>query len=404
MTTTATLCQVCGMPLAYDQFIRTGVDAPPTGDTCAHCAAQTAAKLARRPTAQGDNAWVLDQIFSIYRSRLGVRRRVAAALGKLQLRRAERLSTLTRVLASVPVRSAWSRYDVVVLYSGGKDSSYMLLDLARRGLRVCAWMLHQGYQSPAAIKNARALCDRLGVPLVIDEPGKDAMDQLFRIGFDITTKDDPEIVRAAMTYGSACWPCFAALSARATLFCRDNRVPFCFIGTQEGQNRLDLHGEPVLAGNGLPRVNELVQRFMDPFRQHVARRGVAAISVLETGECGTALVPFYEFVKKPPVAQQIEVLRQHGWSPPHNTGACSTNCMVNELGRHVMRSRFGFDLYQVIDAHERRAHNEARPGDSFEGPHVDLESVVRAARMMKLSRREAEKYHVDLEIAHDEEK
>jgi hypothetical protein len=232
---------------------------------------------------------------------------------------------------------------------------------------------------------------------VIDAPPKSTMDELFRIGFDIDTSHDPELVSAAMTYGSACWPCFSTIAARATAFCNEHCVPFCFIGTQEGQNRLDLHGEPALAGRGLPRLGDLSVKFMKPFRQHALARGAASAQLLELTECATVLLPFFEFVKKPPLAAQLDAIKQAGWELPQNTGMCSTNCMVNELGRQVMRSRFGFDLYQVIDAHERRLGNEvghAVKGKDDVRPDLDVQAVVRGARMMKLSREEREKFGI----------
>jgi hypothetical protein len=377
-------CARCGMPLRYESLVRGTAE---HGPLCGHCVDRsTARKSERTQTAP----WLLDWIFALYR--LGSRLPIGAANGVARLLpEGSALRNVALVLGSAPARSDSAEYDVLVLYSGGKDSSYMLLDLARRGLRVCAWMLNQGYQSPTAIENARRLCDSVGVPLVVDRPEKTDMDSLFRAGFAIQPHDEPEIVKAAMTYGSACWPCFATIAARASVFCQEHRIPFCFIGTQAGQNRLDLHGEAVLAGRGLPSMSELVERFMAPFRARAESMGLAASRVLASRATDTVVVPFFEFVPKPAIADQLEVLRAAGWKQPNNTGACSTNCMVNELGRHVMRRRFGFDLYQVIDAHEQRLTGDgaARPV-----PDVALRSVVRAAKMMKLSRQERAEFGI----------
>lgn len=60
--------------------------------------------------------------------------------------------------------------------------------------------------------------------------------------------------------------------------------------------------------------------------------------------------------------------------------------MINELGRAVMRSRFGFDLYQVIDANERRlgyAPDQAAAGSP------DPAIVRLGATMLGLSEQEA---------------
>ena len=342
-----------------------------------------------------DNAWVLDFVVKTYirqRHWPRIAARMVNSLGKCVPRT---MRGLANVVASIPPKAQGSTYDAVVLYSGGKDSSYMLMDLARRNIKVCAWMLNQGYQSPAALDNAKRLTDKLGVPLIIETPPRAQMDGLFRLGFGIDASHDPGLVRAAMTYGSACWPCFATIAAKASAFCEKNKVPFCFIGTQEGQNRMDLNGEPALSGRGLPRMSDLVEKFMSPLRNYAETKNASGVSLLSTKVCDTVVIPFYEFVKKPEEAQQISILSQVGWQPPHNTGACSTNCMINDLGRHVMRTRFGFDLYQIIDAHERRIGNKPlSPDGGVPIASLDHESVARAARMIGMTDEEGAEYNL----------
>jgi hypothetical protein len=382
------------MPLSYETFIRGSQPASAAASLCSHCATRHPLPLVV-PTE--DNSWVLDLIVRIYRSG-GTWQRLAAGLGcRIPALLPGKLLALARVVQSIPRRRTRSRYDAVVLYSGGKDSSWMLLQLARHRLRVCAWLLDQGYQSPTAIANAQRLCERLGVPLEIEKPEQQRMNDLFRFGFGITREDDPDLVRAAMTYGSACWPCFATIAARASVFCARNDVAFCFIGTQRGQNRLDLQGQPALAGRGLPRLSDLTSRFIEPLRQHVARTRPASAELLAELPARTVVLPFYEFVPKPAREEQIRTLEQVGWTMPNDVGACSSNCRINELGRQVMRTRFGFDLYQVIDAHERRMDLETvDPGPAAAGPPLDERAVVEAAQMIGLTPEEAKQFRVDL--------
>jgi hypothetical protein len=236
-------CTKCGMPLSYDSFVSSAT--PANGQQlCSYCEK----KHAKSDKNDGNNSWVLDEIFNIYNSGK-ILKRYAARIG-LKLRKIlpVKITNLALVVDSIPKRTDGSKYDALVLYSGGKDSSYMLVNLAKRNIKICAWMLQQGYQSPEAIKNASKLCEKLNIPLVIEKPDKVKTDGLFRVGFGIKKTDDPHIVKSAMTYGSACWPCFSIIAAKASTFCYDNKIPFCFIGTQEGQNRLDLHGQPVLQG------------------------------------------------------------------------------------------------------------------------------------------------------------
>ncbi|MBB4966587.1 hypothetical protein [Saccharothrix violaceirubra] len=342
------------MPLTFDALV-SGV--PGEAGVCGHCA--TAEPVPAAP--QVDRSALLDRIFAVYRG--------------APVEPGEGYESVLRTLPS-----AGGDIDGVVLYSGGKDSSWMLADLVHRGLKVVAWMLDQGYQSPAAIDNARFLCDRLGVDLVIAKPEREPMDNLFRIGFGIPDQGDPELVRSAMTFGSACWPCFATISARATVFCRENDVPFCFVGTHKGQNRVG--DETAMAQTFLPPLSAAADGFVAPLRDHARTRAPESADLLDTAPSRTILVPFYEFVPRPAREDLIADLEAMGWRVPRNTGSCSTNCMINELGCQVMRHQYGFDVYQVFEAHERRLDPEAGPVRP--GP-LDEAAVRRGARLIGLT-------------------
>jgi hypothetical protein len=393
-------CMACGMPLSYDRLI-TGfyqISSNEHDRWCSFCADPKNRNRAQNPK-KVDNAWVLDMLLEIYRSKSRFWKTLAGIAEKLAPILPANIYTMAKLINDLPSRSADSNYDALVLYSGGKDSSYMLLNLAQRNIRVCAWMLDQGYQSPIAIDNATQLCKNLGVPLVIEKPDKGSMDALFRLGFGIQKDESPELVRAVMTYGSACWPCFAMIAAASTVFCQKNKVPFCFIGTQEGQNRMDLNGQAALAGRGLPRVDDLTEKFMNPFRNYVKAKQPEAARLLTIGPCDTILIPFYEFIKRPSPEEQLRVLENIGWKMPKNTGFCSTNCMINELGRKVMRTRFGFDLYQIIDAHERRIGNEkSQLGLENHRHELETAAVLRGAKMIGLTEEERREYKVEVKL------
>jgi hypothetical protein len=381
------------MPLAYDAYLLAveGKEPSPDPELCLHCA--SCVKIVDRTGQSTDNKWILDLILRTYQAKSSRgARTLASALGKVPSALPSGLRSLTELVNSVPEKRTGS-VDAMVLYSGGKDSSWMLIELAKQQrLNVVAWMLDQGYQSPAAIKNAQALCDKLGVELVIAKPERDPMDTLFRLGFSVKETGDPELIRSAMTYGSACWPCFATIAAQATLWGRDNDVAFCFIGTQKGQNRMDLGGSPALSGGALPSVMNLVDKFVTPLREHARSNAPASAGLLATAECRGVLVPFYEFVEKPPFKQQIADLEKAGWHMPKNTGACSTNCMMNELGRKIMRNEYGFDLYQIIDANERRLSDDPSPAPIAV---LDEDAVRRGAKLIELTPVEQLKLGVD---------
>ena len=391
-------CDRCGMPLRYEAAMNgRHADSTPASGLCGHCAGLREPKT-REPIAAPDREqpgreWLLDAMIDVLNGERRALHRLASLVRRLPVLNKRALGAAARLLDAVPQRDAGSKFDAMVLYSGGKDSTYMLIELARRRLRVCAWMLDPGYQSPQTIENAKRVTGKLGVPLFIERADRTLTDALFRAGFAIDETSDPQLQKGAMTYGSACWPCFSVIAVSASRFANQHRIALCFIGTQQGQNRLNLDGAGVLESSTLPRVDDLVEKFVEPFKQAVPEHREALHTRREEDGFPTVLVPFYELVRKPAKAEQLAHLAQYGWVLPKNTGACSSNCMINELGRAVMRAKFGFDLYQVIDANERRL-GHAPDQAAYGAP--DARIVRLGATMLGLDAAELDELGIDL--------
>src|SRR5690606_6576892 len=59
------------------------------------------------------------------------------------------------------------QYDCLLLYSGGKDSTYVLYKLIDHGLRVLTYTFDNGYISKTAFSNSEATAKKLGVENII---------------------------------------------------------------------------------------------------------------------------------------------------------------------------------------------------------------------------------------------
>ena len=71
-------------------------------------------------------------------------------------------------------------YDVIVAYSGGKDSTYTLDILVNRyNLNALAVTLDNSFVSPRALENIGAVCDNLGVDSMIIKPNKKMLRSIF---------------------------------------------------------------------------------------------------------------------------------------------------------------------------------------------------------------------------------
>ena len=100
-------------------------------------------------------------------------RRAKGELASHQRTEADLLKSLKRSRSS---------YDCLCLYSGGKDSSYMLYFLTKTlGLRVLAMTLDNWFISPQTLQNIKTTLQRLGtVDHVYVKPAWDQIQKTFR--------------------------------------------------------------------------------------------------------------------------------------------------------------------------------------------------------------------------------
>lgn len=67
-----------------------------------------------------------------------------------------------------------SKYDALVLYSGGKDSIFLISELKKKypKLKLLAFLVDNGYMSPVALENAKQAAEKLDVDYMLFQPAK----------------------------------------------------------------------------------------------------------------------------------------------------------------------------------------------------------------------------------------
>ncbi|MCP4178923.1 MAG: hypothetical protein GY756_14260, partial [bacterium] len=110
-------------------------------------------------------------------------------------------------------------YDCMLLFSGGKDSSYVLYRLVELGLKVLAFTFDNGYISDTAFSNIKRITSKLGVDSLICN--NDNMNQIF-----------VESLHLDHTVGGRC---FQALTTVSTKVAIDKGIKMVFTGLSRGQ-------------------------------------------------------------------------------------------------------------------------------------------------------------------------
>jgi hypothetical protein len=189
-----------------------------------------------------------------------------------------------------------ARYDAVVAFSGGKDSSISLY-LARKkyNLNVVAILVDNGFIPAPVIDNGRAFCDKLGVDLVV-----------LPIRFAGSLKS---MIDNRFKNGYPCNVCTKMFHERIRDYCIEHRINRVILG----RNWWRWLEPEVRAVRWVTDENSgLNMQFISlPFALRLTREGV------------------------------MNTLEDAGWSPVNIHGN-STNCLIPGLVEHTIYKRLGY--------------------------------------------------------------
>ena len=250
-----------------------------------------------------------------------------------------------------------SAYDCLCLYSGGKDSTFMLYVLSKKlKLRVLAMTLDNWFLSPQTQVNIRNTLQRLdNVDHILVRPSWTSTQTAFRAGF--TFEKGTQLGDRAFMLGHACFSCFGLISGYAGQMAMQKGIRNIVLGTTPGQLTQktvgDLTQRYKSASDGFRATIRPLMR--DLAKRDAAFKPFARITPLKIWRLlRLRLVPFYEFVTYNEADIYRTVQDELGWVRPRDTDSCSTNCQLNALGIHVHRQRYGMSPYVIPLAHDVR--------------------------------------------------
>ncbi len=222
-----------------------------------------------------------------------------------------------------------SGYDCMLLYSGGKDSTYVLMRLMEMGYRVLAYTFDNGYLSEQAFRNIRNITEALGVDSVIENfPG---MDGVFE-----------ESIRR---YHTVCDGCYKVLVTLSTKYAVKHGIRAIVNGLDRGQlmetklKGLLEQGLEDRAVQYLAEQRKIYHYWNDHFYSLVDTPGepeeIDKISFLD--------FYFYEDADEGKILAHLA--ESSIWERSRDTGLCSTNCRINDVGTAAFYRANGFHNY-----------------------------------------------------------
>ncbi|MFC1944966.1 hypothetical protein ACFLX5_05780 [Chloroflexota bacterium] len=267
-------------------------------------------------------------------------------------------------------------YDVLMCYSGGKDSTYTLMLLKKEyGLNILAVTLDNGFVSERAVKNIGAVVDSLAVDHLFFKPSFDSLRKVFR---ECAARDiyPPKTLERASTI---CTSCMAVVKYSALRLAAEKDIPLLAFGWSPGQAPL---ASSILKNN--PQMLRVMQKALFEPLHKIVGGGIRPYFLEEEHFSGDYRFPynihplaFLEYSEEG-IYNSISRL---GWEPPRDVDANSTNCLLNSFANMVHKDRFGFHPYAFEMA------NLVRQG------HID-----RAVALDKLNQQEVQSLERDAKI------
>ena len=240
------------------------------------------------------------------------------------------------------------RYDAIMLLSGGKDSTYAAYRLAAMTSRVLAVTLDNGYIAHGAKTNIERVTEHLG----------------WDHRYLSTDKMNEIFVDSLKTHSNVCQGCFKAIYTLALRTARAEGVPMIVTGLSRGQF-FETRLTPDLFRSSAPtcaQLDDLVSQARKTY--HAEDDALSRLMDTKDLQDGRILdeveiLDLYRYIDVP-VAEIYDFLTQHtAWSRPSDTGR-STNCLINDVGIHLHKTREGFHNYALPYSWDVRMGHKTR--------------------------------------------
>lgn len=297
-------------------------------------------------------------------------------------------SDLDALQAIVTANQPYKRSDVdcMLLFSGGKDSTYVLHQLVDMQLKVMTYTFDNGFISRQAFDNIARITSDLNIEHVTGTHAQ--MREVFR--------------QSLKRHSTVCKGCFKALLDHSLTLADHRGINLIFTGMSRGQiveERLKFfHDRNIFDPQTIDtklaegrRIYHQVERYAGldgkPFYDN---------SIFDR----VRLIDFYRYsdAKKQDIYDYLST-SQSGWEEPKDTGFCSSNCLINDVGVAVHGIEKGFSNYEIPTAWEVRLGHLDRDSALAELAGVsDEERVTKILRSIEYAPTPLEAAPAHLEI------
>jgi predicted PP-loop superfamily ATPase len=232
-------------------------------------------------------------------------------------------------------------YDVIMAYSGGKDSTYTLKILRERyDLKILALTFDNHFVSSVAWQNIRKITDILEVDHVIFKSSWPVAKEIF----STTAKDDifpaPTLLRAS----AICTACIGIVKSLVLKTALEMSIPLVAFGWSPGQAPIQsaiMKTNPALTSQNQ---SSMKKAFSLDLSKRINQYFIPAIYYKiykERFPYNIHPLAFFNY-DETEIIRAIGVL---GWEEPRDTDTNSSNCLINAYANQCHIQRHGFHPY-----------------------------------------------------------
>ena len=259
------------------------------------------------------------------------------------------------------------QFDVMMLLSGGKDSTYALYQICAMGLNVFAMTLDNGYISDGAKANIRRSISDLGIEHEFVTSA--AMNEIFADSLN--------------RHSSVCYGCFKTIYTLAINSAHQHGIPVVVTGLSRGQmfetrltKQVFEHSEfdPDLIDQEVLEARKIYHRIPDKVTECVDMSLFASDDIFDE----IKFVDFYRYCDVSMEEMYAFLEKNAPWTRPADTGR-STNCLINDTGIYVHKNKAGYHNYALPYAWDVRLGHKQR-----EAALEELNDQIDASRVHEI--------------------
>lgn len=233
------------------------------------------------------------------------------------------------------------KYQVIMAYSGGKDSTYTLkLMKEKYHASILAVTFNNGFLSDTSLRNISRVTDRLGVDSLVLKYPADKLLRLFKFVDSGTVFPPLTLVRAS----AICNMCILLIKNLIYHEAILREIPIICFGWTPGQTET---AKPILR-LAYPMVAKAFGHIKSALAVEFGQEYDGYFLDREFIERHEAQLPYlyYPFVTNAYCEEEIlSDIQALGWTQPENTDGNSSNCLLNSFANQRHMERFGYHPY-----------------------------------------------------------